>query len=123
MRLDSTVVDAEALHYSSAMRKSQDTAPAAAQAEKTKENKHGTTKGGVGVTGIQRAVLPGTGRTSPEACWIREGDHQGCRERRWTATAEVANTPEPCAGQIHCCDNPLGHRASGLERSVKPVAL
>ena len=45
MRLDFTVVDAEALHYSSAMRKAQDTAPAAAQAEKSKEN-----KGGVGVT-------------------------------------------------------------------------
>ena len=50
-RLDFTVVDAEALHYSSAMRKAQDTAPAAAQAEKTTENKHGKTKGGVGVTG------------------------------------------------------------------------
>ena len=38
-RLDFTVVDAEAIHYSSAMRKAQDTAPAAAQAEKTKANK------------------------------------------------------------------------------------
>ena len=27
------------------------------------------------------------------------------------------------AGQIHRCDNPLGHRAQGLERSVELVAL
>ena len=52
IRLDFTVVDAEAIHYFSAMRKAQDTAPAAAQAEKTKENKFGKVKGGVGVTGI-----------------------------------------------------------------------
>ena len=39
------------------------------------------------------------------------------------ATTGVAKTPEPCAGQIHCCDNPLGHRAQGLESSVEPVAL
>ena len=51
IRLDFTVVDAEAIQYSSAMRKAQDTAPAAAQAEKTKENKYGNVKGGVGVTG------------------------------------------------------------------------
>ena len=51
MRLDFTVVDAEALHYSSAMRKAQDTAPAAAQAGKTKENTYGKAKGGDGVTG------------------------------------------------------------------------
>ena len=52
IRLDFTVVDAEAIHYSSAMGKAQDTAPAAAQAERTKENKYGKAKGGVGVTGI-----------------------------------------------------------------------
>ena len=51
IRHDFTVVDAEALHYSSAMRKAQDTAPAAAHAEKTKENTYGKAKGGVGVTG------------------------------------------------------------------------
>ena len=44
VRLDFTVADAEAIHYSSAMRKAQDTAPAAAQAEKTKENKYGKVK-------------------------------------------------------------------------------
>ena len=48
IRLDFTVVDAEALHYPSAMRKAQDTAPEAAQAEKAKESKYGKTKGGVG---------------------------------------------------------------------------
>ena len=47
IRLGFTVVDAEAIHYSSAMRKAQDTAPAAAQAEQTKENKYGKVKGGV----------------------------------------------------------------------------
>ena len=45
IRLDFTVLDAEAIQYSSAMRKAQDTAPAAAQAEKTKENKYGKAKG------------------------------------------------------------------------------
>ena len=34
------------------MRKAQDTAPAAAQAEKAKESKYGKTKGGQDVTGI-----------------------------------------------------------------------
>ena len=52
IRIDFTVVDAEALRYSSAVRKVQETAPAAAQAEKAKESKYGKTKGGVGVTGI-----------------------------------------------------------------------
>ena len=62
MRLDFTVVDAEALHHSSTMRKAQDTAPAAAQAEKTKENKYGKTKGGVGVTGTAMQL---SGRFGP----------------------------------------------------------
>ena len=62
MRLDFTVVDAEVLHYSAAMRKAQDTAPAAAQAEKTKENKYGKTKGGIGVTGIAMQL---SGRFGP----------------------------------------------------------
>ena len=30
-------------------------------------------------------------------------------ERRWTATPGVAKTLERSAGQIHRCDNPLGH--------------
>ena len=47
-----TVVDAEALHYSSAMRKGQEEAPQPAQAERTKASKYGRAKGGVGVTGI-----------------------------------------------------------------------
>ena len=62
MRLDFTVVDAEALHYSSAMRKAHDAAPAAAQAEKTKENKYGKTQGGVGVTCIAMQL---SGRFGP----------------------------------------------------------
>ena len=72
IRLNLTVVDAEAVHYSSAMRRAQDTAPAAAQAEKTKENKYGKAKGGVGVTGIAmqrfgpglRAITKAAGRDS-----------------------------------------------------------
>ena len=71
----------------------------------------------------QRAVRPGTGRTSPKACGVQEGDHQGSRERLWTVTTGVAKTRESCTGQIHCCDNPLGQRAEGLERSVESVAL
>ena len=38
IRLDYTIVDAEALHDSSAMRKAQEEAPAAAKAELTKAN-------------------------------------------------------------------------------------
>ena len=117
MRLDFTVVDAEALHYSSAMRKAQDTAPAAAQVEKTKENKYVKTKGGVGVTGI--AMWP-SGRFGPG---LDAGDDQSSGKRRWTVTTGLAKTPEPCVGQIHCCDNPLGHRAQGLDWSVELVAL
>ena len=45
IRLDYTVVDAEALHYSSVMRKAQEKAPAAAQAERTKASKYGNAKG------------------------------------------------------------------------------
>ena len=60
MRLDFTVVDAKTLHYSSAMRKAQDTG--CSQAEKTKENKYGTTKGGVGVTGMAMQL---SGRFGP----------------------------------------------------------
>ena len=44
IRLDYTLVDAEALHYSSAMRKAQEEAPAAAQAERTKVNNMETRK-------------------------------------------------------------------------------
>ena len=44
------------------MRKAQDTAPAAAQAEKTKENKYEKVKGGVGVTGIAMQL---SGRFGP----------------------------------------------------------
>ena len=62
MRLDLTVVDAEALHYSSVMGKAQEQAPAAAQAEKAKENKYGKTKGGIGVMGIAMQL---SGRFGP----------------------------------------------------------
>ena len=41
IRLDYTVVGAEAFHYSSVMRKAQGKAPAVAQAEKTKASKYG----------------------------------------------------------------------------------
>ena len=71
----------------------------------------------------QRAVRPGTGRTSPEDCGVKESDHQGSREGRWTVTAGVAKAPKRCAGQMHRCDNPLGHRAQSLQRSVELVAL
>ena len=51
IRLEFTVVDEEALHYSSAMRKGQE-APVVAQAQRAKESKYGKPTGGVGVTGI-----------------------------------------------------------------------
>ena len=116
IRLDFTVVNAEAIHYSSSMRKAPDTAPAAAQAEKTKENKYGKVKrrswSHRHSYAAQRAR---TGRTSPKAC--------GSGGRRWMITARVAKAPESCTGQIHCCDDPLDHRAQGLEKSVVSVAL
>ena len=62
IRLDYTIFDAEALHYSSAMRKAQEEAPAAAQAERNKANKYGHAKGGIGVTGISMQL---TGRFGP----------------------------------------------------------
>ena len=52
---------AEALHCPLAMRKAQGAEPAAAPAEKTKENKYGKTKGGVGVTGIAMQLSGGPG--------------------------------------------------------------
>ena len=52
MRLDFTIVHAEALQNSSAIRKGQDEVPGAAQAERAKTNEYGKSKGGVGVTGI-----------------------------------------------------------------------
>ena len=58
-----TVVDEEALHFSSAMRKGQEESPAAAQAERAKENKYGKAKGGVGVSGISLRLK---GRFGPE---------------------------------------------------------
>ena len=95
IRLNFTVVDAEAFHYSSAMRKAQETAPAAAQAESEGEQiwrnekrcrSHGHSHA------AQRAAA-GTGRTPPWACWIQARNHQGSGERRWTATTGVAKTP------------------------------
>ena len=63
IRLDFTVVDAEALHYSSAIEKRRTRRRSEGRAKMEK------TKGGVGVTGMahatQRAVRPGTGRTPP----------------------------------------------------------
>ena len=56
IRLDCTVVDEEALHYSSVMRTAQEKAPVAAQAERTKASKYGNAKGGIGVTGIAIAA-------------------------------------------------------------------
>ena len=68
MRLDLTIVDAEALHYFSVMRKAQEKAPAAAQAEKAKENKYGKTNGGVGVMGIAVQL---SGRFGPRLDTLR----------------------------------------------------
>ena len=102
------------------MRKAQDTAPATAQAENAKESKYGKTKAGVGA---QRAVRSGTGCTLPEACLVQASNHQGSGKRRWTVTTRVAKTPERGAGQIHRCDNPIGDRAQGFERSVDSISL
>ena len=112
IRLDFTVVDAEALHYSSTMSKALETAPAAAQAEKPKESKYGKTKGGVTGTAMQL-----NGRFGPglDALLRRlAGYKRAITRQRWTASTGVAKTPERCAGQIHRCDNPLGHRLKAL---------
>ena len=62
IRLGYTVVDAEALHYSSATKKAEEKAPAAAQAERTKANKYGNATGGIGVMGIAMQL---SGRFGP----------------------------------------------------------
>ena len=62
IRLDYTVVDAEALHNASAMKKAQEKAPAAAQAERTNAKKYGNAKGGIGVMGIAMQL---SGRFGP----------------------------------------------------------
>ena len=67
LRLDFTVVDAEALHYIG----HENSAQAAAQAERTKDNKHGKTQGGVGDTGM------GVRESEME----REGEGEGEEER------------------------------------------
>ena len=118
---------AEALHDSSAMRKAHDTAPAAAQAEKTKENKYGTTKGGVGVTGIAMQL---SGRFGPgldallrrlagykRAISKAAGRDGGRSLQEWRKLQSVA------LARYTAATNPLGHRAQGLERSVELVAL
>ena len=46
VRLDLSIVDTNAQHCSSAMRRNVNNAPAAAQAERANETKYGTTKGG-----------------------------------------------------------------------------
>ena len=61
IRLDFTVVDEEALHFSSATRKGQEEAPAA-QAERTKTNTNGRAQGGVGITGLSSQL---SGRFGP----------------------------------------------------------
>ena len=125
-RLDFTVVGAEALHYSWAMRKAQETAPAAAQAERAKESKYGETKGGLGVRGIAVQL---SGRSGPglDALLRRPAGYKRAISkaagRDGTATTGVAKTPERSASQKHRCDNPLGHRAQGLERSAESIAL
>ena len=63
IRLDFSVVDAESLHYSSVVRKGQEKAPAAAQAERLKESKYGRGRERVGVTGISLQL---SGSFSPE---------------------------------------------------------
>ena len=127
MRLDFTVVDAKALHHSSAMRKAQDTAQAAAQAEKTKENKYGKTKGGVGDTGIAMQLSgrfgPGLDALLRRLAGYKRAITKAAGRDGGRSPTEVAKTPEPCARQIRRCDNPVGHRAQGLERSVERVAL
>ena len=99
----------------SAMRKAQDTAPAAAQAEKTKENKYGKAKGGVGVTGIS-VQLSGRFGLGLDAVLRRLAGYKRAITKAagrdgGTITTGVAEALESCTGQVHCCDNPLGHRA------------
>ena len=114
MRLDLTVVDAEVLHYSSIMRKAQKQDPATAQAEKAKESKYGKTKGGIGVTGIAVQL---SGRFGPRLDTLLR------KLAGYTAPTGMTKTPERSAGQIHRCNNPLGRRASGLERQASVLAF
>ena len=102
MGLDFTVVDTEALRYSSVMRKAQEEAPAAAQAEKAKGSKYGKTKGGVGVTGIAVQLSgrfgPGLGTLSCKLAGYKRastkaaGKHSGrpLQERRKLLSVALA---------------------------------
>ena len=99
IHLDCTVVEA--------MRRGQEQAKAAAQAERTKTSKYGRAKGGVAVTGGG----------------VQASNQQSSRWRRRTATARVAKTSERSAGEVHRRDNPLGHRAQGLGKNVVRTGL
>ena len=66
---------------------------------------------------------PGTGYAPSQARRVQTSDHQSSGERHWTAPTGMAKTPERRAGQVHLCNNPLGHRASGLERQASALAL
>ena len=127
IRLDFTVVDAEALHYSSAVRKAQETAPAAAHAEKAKESKYGKTKGGVGVTGIAMQL---SGRFGPEldallrrlAGYMRPitkatGRDGGRPLQEWRKLLSAALARYTAATILSAL------RSQGLEKSVELVAL
>ena len=121
IRLDFTVVDEEPLHCSSAMRKGQEEALTAAQAERVKTNKNRKAKGGVGVIGIStahRTIWLRVGHAPSQACGVQTSNQQSSRQRRRTTTARVAKTSERSAGEVHRHDSPLGHRAQGLERNV-----
>ena len=93
IRIDFAVVDEGALHYSSAMRKGQEEAPAAAQAERAKTNKYGKAKGGVEVTGISLQL---NGRFGPgldvllRKRGVQTSTQQSSRQTWRTTTARVA---------------------------------
>ena len=115
-RLDCTVVDEGAHHYSSAIRKGQEEAPAAAQAEASENEQVRESEGRSWshwhLPAAQRTIRPVVGHAPSHACEVQQSSLQ-----RWrTTTARVAKTSERSAGEVHRLDSPLGHRAHGLER-------
>ena len=127
MRLDLTVVDAEALHYSSVMRKAQEQAPQQHKRRRRKKTKMEKTKGGIGVMGIALQLSgrfgPGLDTLLRQLAGYKRAIAKAAGKSQRTTPTGMADTPERRAGQIYRCDHPLGRRASGLERKVSALAL
>ena len=118
IRLDFTVVDAEALHYSSAMGKGQGRGAGCGtgRTDEGEQIRESERKNGSHwhLRAAQRTVWPKTGRTPPQACWAEASSQQGSWQRRRTTTARVAKTSLSVALAMYTSATNLsvtGHKA------------